>query len=212
MDPVRQRLIETLRGSSPSSDVLDWRIVGLDSEQGRRIRAAKLLPEKLVPAAVLIALVDHPQGLSVLLTQRAAALKNHAGQISFPGGRIESTETAADAALREASEEIGLDRGAVDIVGYLPDHFVITGFRVTPVVSLVRPGFDLHLDPREVENTFELPLEVAFDVSRYRLRKRQIADQEFELYDIPYGERLIWGATAGMLQTLRRMLYPGPTT
>ena len=159
-------------------------------------------PPVVPPAAVLVPLVDHPGGLTVLLTQRAEALRRHGGQISFPGGRIEAGDAGPlAAALRETHEEIGLEPARVHPLGYLPDHVIASGFRVTPVVALVDPGFSLSLDSREVRDTFEVPLAHVFDAHNHRSRVRRFGDEDVELYDIPYGDRHIWGATAGMLMT-----------
>jgi len=154
---------------------------------------------------VLVPLVERADGLTVLLTQRATQLRNHAGQISFPGGRMEPEDADPKAAaLREAHEEIGLDARFVTVVGYLPDHILLSGFRVTPVVSFVRTGFELLLDATEVQDTFEVPLSFIFDPANHRPRRRRFGfgEVEMELCDIPYGDRNIWGATAGMLMTL----------
>jgi 8-oxo-dGTP pyrophosphatase MutT (NUDIX family) len=161
---------------------------------------------------VLVPLVERP-ALSVLLTQRATQLRNHAGQIAFPGGRIEASDGSPQAAaLREAHEEIGLERQFIQVVGYLPDHVVMTGFRVTPVVAFVRPGFALKLDAREVEDAFEVPLDYAFDPANHRLRLRRsgFTGEDVQFKDIPFGERNIWGATAGMLLTLYRLCIEEP--
>jgi 8-oxo-dGTP pyrophosphatase MutT (NUDIX family) len=191
-----------LAGTTPRHAREDWMIPGLfEPGDGRR-----LLPDEPVPAAVLIPLVERPD-LTVLFTQRATQLRNHAGQISFPGGRIESTDRSpAAAALREAREEIGLDGRFVSVTGYLPDHVVITGFRITPVVAFVQPGFELALASQEVEDTFEVPLGYLFNPANHRVRRRaSIAGEEVEFREIPFGERSIWGATAGMLHTLYRL-------
>lgn len=194
-----------LAGSLPQHAIEEWRVPGLSAEASREYR--RYFPRQALPAAVLVPLVERPQ-LSVLLTQRATDLRNHAGQISFPGGRIESGDAGPkEAALREAREEIGLDEQFVSVVGYLPDHVVMTGFRVTPVVAFVRPGFELLLDVKEVADTFEVPLAHVFDPANHQLRLRRsgFTGEEVEFCDIPYGERIIWGATAGMLLTLYRL-------
>ena len=192
-----------LAGTAPRHAREDWMVPGL-FEAGDRRRL--LLPPDPVPAAVLIPLVERPD-LTVLFTQRATQLRHHAGQISFPGGRIEPSDPSpAAAALREAREEIGLDERFVSVIGYLPDHVVITGFRITPVVASVRPGFELALARQEVEDTFEVPLRYLFDPATHRVRRRaSVTGDEVEFREIPFGERSIWGATAGMLHTLYRL-------
>jgi 8-oxo-dGTP pyrophosphatase MutT (NUDIX family) len=143
----------------------------------------------------------------VLLSQRAVELKSHAGQISFPGGRLEANESPETAALREAQEEVGLEPRFVSVAGYLPDHVLLSGFRVTPVVGFVRSGFELLLAADEVQDSFEVPLSYIFEPANHRTRVRRLADDaaEVELCDIPYGSHNIWGATAGMLITLYRL-------
>ena len=148
----------------------------------------------------------------MLLTQRASQLAKHAAQISFPGGRLEATDAdAAAAALRETQEEIGLDPARVRIFGYLPDHLVFTGFRVTPVLSLVTPPFELVPNPAEVAEVFEVPLSHVFEPGNHKARLRRVGDEDMLLYDIPWQGQNIWGATAGMLLTFTRMLNEGAT-
>ena len=183
---------------------MQW-LAGATAELASKVRAA--LPTRRVPAAVLIPLVERETGLTVLLTQRAETLKDHAGQVSFPGGRIEPEDRDAwHAALREAHEEIGLRSELVEFAGYLPDHHVITGFRVTPVVGFVNPDYQLRIDAAEVHDAFEVPLDFILDAANHKSRQRTLGGVTIEVHDIPYGNRNIWGATAGMLMTLRRML------
>lgn len=206
----RERIRRCLAGTAPRHRPEEWVYSGLSLEQSEVYRA--LFPANPVPAAVLVPIVERNPEPTVLLTQRATQLKNHAGQISFPGGRIEPFDDGPlGAALREAQEEIGLDRRFVSVVGYLPDHVVISGYRVTPVVAFVRPGFELSLDAQEVSDTFEVPLRHLFEPANHRPRRRRVAssDIEVELIDIPFGERNIWGATAGMLLTLYHMCLHG---
>jgi 8-oxo-dGTP pyrophosphatase MutT (NUDIX family) len=191
------------RPSTPEED-MQW-LAGASAEVVSRVRAS--VPARRVPAAVLVPLVEHETGLTVLLTQRAETLKDHAGQISFPGGRIEPGDKDAwHAALRETYEEIGLLPNFVEFAGYLPDHHVITGFRVTPVVGFVNPEYKLRIAKAEVHDVFEVPLDFILDAANHKSRRRKLGDLTIEVHDIPYGERNIWGATAGMLLTLRRML------
>ncbi len=190
--------------SGPDQDMM-W-LAGASPEIREQMRAS--LQRECVPAAVLVPLVEHESGMTVLLTQRAATLKDHAGQISFPGGRIEPEDRDAwHAALREAHEEIGLSRNLVEFAGFLPDHWVGTGFRVTPAVGFVSPQYELRIHAAEVHEVFEVPLEFILDAANHKSRLRQMGGVTLEVYDIPYGDRLIWGATAGMLLTLRRLLH-----
>jgi 8-oxo-dGTP pyrophosphatase MutT (NUDIX family) len=193
--------------STPEDD-LHW-LSGASPEVAARVRAA--LPTRRTPAAVLVPLVERAAGLTVLLTQRAATLKDHAGQISFPGGRIEPEDADAwHAALREAFEEIGLKPELVEFAGYLPDHMVISGFRVTPVVGFVKPEYQLRIAAAEVHDVFEVPLDFILDAANHKSRQRQIGELTVDIHDIPYGERNIWGATASMLLTFRRLLQNRP--
>jgi 8-oxo-dGTP pyrophosphatase MutT (NUDIX family) len=202
---LRSRILQRFEGTRPHHEVADWRLSGSDTEISRRLQ--QHMPVEPVPAAVLVPLVDHPAGLTVLLTQRATHLAKHSGQISFPGGRLEPTDPdVASAALREAQEEIGLDPGRVRVFGYLPDHIVISGFRVTPVLSLVSPPVALDLNPAEVAGVFEVPVAYIFDKRNHEARLRRVGNEELMLYDIPWEGQNIWGATAGMLLTLMHMV------
>lgn len=164
-------------------------------------------PPSPVAAAVLVPIVAHQDGLSVLLTERSLQLRQHAGQISFPGGRIEPTDAGPlEAALRETEEEIGLPREHVSFAGYLDPHLVLSGYWITPVIGFVRPGFALKLDQREVNATFEVPLLHILDQANHRSRARQLGSTTVQVYDIPFGEHNIWGATAGILMALYRLL------
>jgi 8-oxo-dGTP pyrophosphatase MutT (NUDIX family) len=202
----QRRIAERLRGSTARHDRQDWVLPGLTQEASRPFE--RYLPEQLVPAAVLVPIILRDPSATVLFTQRADALKHHAGQISFPGGRLEAADAdPIAAALREAREEVGLDAQFVTVVGFLPDHIIGSGFRVTPVVAFVRPGFALAPDAREVQETFEAPLDYLFDPTNFRSRLRQFVPElpPVQLTDIPVGDRVIWGATAGMLMSLYRL-------
>lgn len=164
--------------------------------------------QKLKPAAVLVPIVEHADGPTVLLTQRTDHLKHHAGQVSFPGGRVEAHDTSAiDTALRETEEEIGLDRSHVEIVGYLDAYETGTGFHITPVVGFVRPGFTLELDEFEVAEAFEVPLSFLFDPANHQRHSRMHQGSERRYFAMPYNDYYIWGATAGMLMNLYRRVH-----
>jgi 8-oxo-dGTP pyrophosphatase MutT (NUDIX family) len=158
-------------------------------------------------AAVLIPVIAHPGELTVLFTQRTAHLKNHSGQVSFPGGRAEPDDPSAEyTALRETEEEIGLAMQRVEVLARLPDYRTRTGFRVTPVIGLVVPPLELAPDPREVAEVFEVPLAFLMDEPNRQRRTREFQGQQVGYYVFEYGERVIWGATAGILVNLNRML------
>ncbi len=156
----------------------------------------------LIAAAVLLPLVPRPRGMTVLLTRRAEDLADHAGQVSFPGGRIEAGDASIeDAALREAEEEIGLSRNRIETLGHLPARETGTGFLVFPIVGLVRPPFDFSPDPREVAEIFELPLSIVLDPARHeRVEKRSTSTGRVGRYHaIRHEGHFIWGTTAAML-------------
>jgi 8-oxo-dGTP pyrophosphatase MutT (NUDIX family) len=157
----------------------------------------------LVPAAVLVALVQSAGELRVLFTRRTDAVSHHAGQISFPGGRVEPGDAdPAACALRESAEEIGLQPRFVEIIGALDPYVTVTGFAVAPVVGVVRPGFALTLDQREVAETFEVPLAFLLDAGNHRRQRAVFNGVEREWWAIPYRGHYIWGATAGMVRNL----------
>jgi 8-oxo-dGTP pyrophosphatase MutT (NUDIX family) len=157
----------------------------------------------LTPAAVLFPIVLRETAPTVLLTQRTAHLKDHAGQISFPGGRIEPEDTSErHAALRETEEEVGLSPTAVEVVGYLPEYLTSTGFRVVPVVGFVTPPFDLRPDPFEVAEVFEVPLSFLLDPANHQQHEIHWRGKLRQYYAMPYGDYFIWGATAGMIMSL----------
>ena len=162
----------------------------------------------LRPAAVLVPLIDYPEGMSVLLTQRTAHLTAHAGQISFPGGRVEEADCdAIAAALREAEEEVGLRRDRVSIIGRLDTYVTGTGFEIIPVVGIVKVPFPLAFDPFEVSEVFEVPLAFVLDPANHRRTVRDIDARRRTFFVLPYQDRNIWGATAGMLRALYDRLY-----
>jgi 8-oxo-dGTP pyrophosphatase MutT (NUDIX family) len=165
----------------------------------------------LKPAGVLIPIIDHGRTSSVLLTRRSAALKYHAGQVSFPGGRMERGDRDIEhTALREAHEEVGLEPHAVDIAGYLAPTPTITGYAVTPVVGLLQPGLDLRLDPGEVEHAFEVPLGFLLDVANQRAGVREYQGLQVPIVEFVFGSERIWGATANILLRLRAILIETP--
>ena len=158
-------------------------------------------------AAVLVPVVDHPEP-TVLLTLRTAGLSTHAGQIAFPGGKIDpSDEHPLAAALREAEEEIGLDRQFVEPLGYLAPYLSGTGFRIVPSVARVDPGFRLTVNPHEVDDAFEVPLAFLMGPENHQQHSREWRGMMRTYYAMPFGERYIWGVTAGILRNLYERLY-----
>ena len=167
---------------------------------------AKLAAQKDTPprdAAVLVPIVDHASGPTILLTKRTEHLSKHAGQVSFPGGKIDDTDTdAVAAALREAEEEVGLTADWVDVCGFLDTYRTGTGFEIVPVVALVKPGFELQLQVTEVEAAFEVPLDFILDRRNHKRQSAEWRGARREYYAMPFGDFFIWGATAAMLVNL----------
>ena len=162
------------------------------------------------PAAVLVPIVDHPEP-TVLLTQRAQHLPDHPGQVSFPGGKIDkSDKDPMHSALREADEEIGLDRAHVEPLGYLDVYMTTLGYRIVPLIARVKPGFSLTLNTDEVDNTFEVPLAYVMDLANMQRHSRDWNGMTRHFYAITFGERYIWGVTAGILRNLYDRIYRDP--
>jgi 8-oxo-dGTP pyrophosphatase MutT (NUDIX family) len=195
---TRDWILDRLRAAAQSTDDPEFR------------RYAHPPEREVVPAAVLVPLVNQPEGVTVLLTQRTGHLHDHAGQISFPGGRVDEADADRVAtALREAAEEIGIAPSAVEIIGSLPEWDIPTGFRVTPVVGWIEPPLHLSLDAFEVAEVFEVPLAFFLDPANHERHCDEINGRTRNYFAMPYQGRNIWGATAGMLHALYRVLNPG---
>ncbi len=195
--PTRDRIRSRL-WSAPDLGELngDFRVGGWENKE--------LNPR---PAAVLVPLVAHPGGCTVMLTRRTDHLHHHPGQISFPGGQMEYGEhDPVQTAVREAEEEVGLAADLIDVVGFLDPYQTITGFRVTPVVAMVEPGFTLEPDTFEVAEVFEVPLDFVMDPSHHRRETRILRGRPRQFYVIHYHRHRIWGATAAMLVNLHEKL------
>ena len=181
------------------------------------VREPKFSERAPADAAVLVPLVQHDDGLSVLLTQRTAHLPTHAGQIAFPGGKVDAQDSGVHAAaLRETHEEVGLHPRHVEVIGQLPVYITGTGFHVTPVVALVQPPFELTPNPGEVDAVFEVPLAFLMNPAHHRRHAMDWQGRQRQWFSMPYlqtlpeasdpVERFIWGATAGMLRNFYRFL------
>ena len=190
----------------------DIRLRLTDSERDRGdhdLNPGMLPTDRLRAAAVLVPLVARPEGTTVLLTRRTEHLHHHAGQISFPGGRIEESDSSPeDAALRETEEEIGLTRHHIEVIGRLGIDRTRTGFEITPIVGWVTPPFDLTPDRFEVAEVFEVPLAFIVDPKNHERRSREWQGVVRHFYVLPYGGYYIWGATAGMLVNLAERINP----
>ena len=198
-------LIKRSLFAAPPDQSQSSRIGGIPlSETGR---VAHLVPVEQTPAAVLMPIIDRPEGLSLLLTQRSAGLRSHAGQISFPGGRIEAHDLEPKAAaLRETEEEIGLLPEYVDVMGYLSPHVVLSGFFVVPVVGIVNNQFKLNIDGAEVESVFEVPLSFFMNSANHQQEQRQLGNTSVPVYYFQYAQHRIWGMTAGIIMHLYERL------
>ncbi|HEY4203677.1 MAG TPA: CoA pyrophosphatase [Xanthobacteraceae bacterium] len=186
----------------------DPNIIPPSGDQGTD-RMLRIIAEEqpVRPAAVLIPVVERDQP-TVLLTQRSPNLSSHAGQISFPGGKIDATDRSPlDAALREAEEEVGLDRKFVEPIGYLDLYATGLGFRILPTLARVKPGFDLHINAAEVDDAFEVPLAFLMNPENHQVHSKEFRGMERSYYAMPFAERYIWGATAGILRVLYERIY-----
>lgn len=199
--------------SAPLESLLRSRLDPLDRASARTRGDRDLNPDWPAPsalrdAAVLAPIVKRTEGWTMLFTERAADLPHHAGQISFPGGRIEDHDASPlAAALRETEEEIGLSRDFVTPLGLSDAYATGTGFRIVPVVALIEPGFSLALDAREVAGVFEAPLAFLMDPANHERREGEWRGRRGAYYAMPYEGRFIWGATAGMIRALWERLY-----
>ena len=208
---MRDHIIQHLKPPAPVDPDADLRGARPTTVGDFNLNAGLTAKRPLTRAAVLVPLVERPYGLTVLLTQRTDHLHDHAGQISFPGGRMdEGDENLIDTALRETEEEIGLQRCFVQVVGYLDDYETGTGFLVTPVVGFVTPGFQLELDAFEVADAFEVPLAFIFDPANHGTATIHVRGADRHYYVFEYEHRYIWGATAGMLMNLFRRTAGDP--
>jgi len=200
--PTRAEIVSRLATSPPIEELL----TSDDLERQQEISKAGGKP-----AAVLLLVVNHPADPTVIFTQRTAHLADHAGQISFPGGRCDEGDCdPEDTALREAEEEIGVTRDRVEILGRLPEYHTSTGYRVTPIVGWAEPPLTYRPDPHEVADVFEVPLAFLLDSGNHRYESAFFKGRMRKYWAMPYGERFIWGATAGMLVTFHRILIPKP--
>jgi 8-oxo-dGTP pyrophosphatase MutT (NUDIX family) len=206
-DEFFRRAKERLSFDVPAA-LNDPSIVTKTGDFGRDHALQIIAKEKPIrPAAVLIAIVERELP-SVLLTTRAQHLSDHPGQVAFPGGKIDSGDASpVAAALREADEEIGLKKQFVDPIGYLDVYATTFGFRILPTVARVRPGFDLTVNTREVDDVFEVPLAFLMDPQNHKQGTREFRGITRYFYEMPYEQRYIWGATAGILRSLYERIY-----
>ena len=196
----RAMLIERLNGSFAD--------FGIRTSRGDHDLNPDMMPSAVLrQAAVLVPLVERPEGLTMMLTRRTDHLDDHPGQISFPGGRIEESDASAEAAaIREAVEEVGLGEDHLTIIGRLDQYITRTGFSVVPVVALVDPDYTVSPDEFEVAEVFEVPLAFLMDAANHRRDSRIFRGTKREFYAMPYDSYYIWGATAGMIKNLHDVL------
>lgn len=167
-----------------------------------------ILGNRLRDAAVMIAAVERPEGASLILTKRTEKLRSHSGQIAFPGGRIDPGDPTPEfAAIRETEEEIGIGAETIEIVGRMPDYISGSGYRISPVLGVAKPDFVLTLNADEVDDAFEVPLSFLMNPANHTRGSRVWQNRERFFYDMPFGERRIWGVTAGIIRTLYERLY-----
>jgi 8-oxo-dGTP pyrophosphatase MutT (NUDIX family) len=201
---VKSLIVRRLAGTRPAP-AGTVRVPGLPGDLPAALE--RLRPKKLVPAAVLLPIIERPDGFTMLFTVRASGLRHHAGQVSFPGGRLDpSDQGPREAALREAAEEVGLAEELVEVAGYLPNYLTITGYSVTPVVGFVRPEFRPAPDAKEVSAAFEVPLKTLLEPGSMQVRYRKFFGVTLPYFEMPWGRHLIWGATAAMLVNFRETL------
>ncbi len=194
MAPISElaRIERALAGPAPASSDYDLN-PGIVLPEGRKLR----------DAAVLMPIIETPAGARVILTKRSAMLKHHPGQVAFPGGKVDDTDASPEAAaLRESHEEIGLDPGAVEILGRLPAHETVTSYTITPFVGRIRAPFTPVPEEGEVAEVFSVPLTFLMSPSSYRVERRHWRGVWRAYYTAPYGPYYIWGATARMLKGL----------
>lgn len=201
LDEIRRRFAETSAPEDPRQAVMP------PESRHWPAKFLQLASGDLKAAGVLIPIIDRPEGLTVLLTQRSSELRLHAGQVSFPGGRMEGAdENILATALREAHEEVGIHPDTVEVAGYLDPAPTVTGYAVTPVIGLVAQSVSIVIDPGEVEAAFEVPLAFLLDKGNQRDSVRVFEGVELQIVEFNYAERRIWGATASMLIQLRKKL------
>ena len=199
---MRDLIVERLAKRPPLEELFTADDLEKQTEAARQV---------LKPAAVLLLIVNQPPGPTVLLTQRTTHLSAHAGQIAFPGGSCDAEDcTPENTALREAREEVGIAAERIQLLGRLPEYRTVTGFEVTPVVGWAEPPMAYVPDPHEVADVFEVPLDFLLDVRNHRYESAFVRGRVRHYWAMPYGERFIWGATAGMLKTFQRIVRPNP--